>query len=311
MMRIPQVKKEKKRISFFRLEFNLGKLRRRFEHFVFLIPALLVVGAVLVYPLLHTFYLSFFDYSISKGMRYAGLQNYADILVDKTFYVALQNTVIYTIIVVTTEMIYGFILANVLNRDFRGKNFIRALFMIPLLTSPIVSGLTWRLLFNPDLGFVNYFINLLGFKSQVWTGNPHLALPSIMVVDFWSGTPFVMLLLLAGLQSISKKLYEAATIDGANRFHLLRYITIPLLKPMILVVLLLRTMDSLKIFDIVYALTGGGPGISSMTVGIYAYLKGFRLFYLGYAAAISWVLAVIIILVCILYIRFINVPEQD
>jgi multiple sugar transport system permease protein len=132
-----------------------------------------------------------------------------------------------------------------------------------------------------------------------------------MVVDFWSGTPFVMLLLLAGLQSISKKLYEAATIDGANRFHLLRYITIPLLKPMILVVLLLRTMDSLKIFDIVYALTGGGPGISSMTVGIYAYLKGFRLFYLGYAAAISWVLAVIIILVCILYIRFINVPEQD
>lgn len=285
-------------------------LRKRLETIQYLAPALIVMAVVLVYPLINTFRLSFFSYTIAGGMRFIGFENYLNILTDNTFYTALQNTLLYTVVVLIIEISLGFILANILNKNFPGRGIIRGLLMIPMLASPIVSGIIWRFMYNPDFGIINYFLTQLGLSPQVWTGDPKTALLSCMIVDIWEYTPFVMLLLLAGLQSIPKEQYEAAEIDGAGFFGKLKYITIPFLRPMLLIVLLLRTMDSIKIFDQVYALTGGGPGISSLTLGVYAYTKGFRNFYLGYAASISWVLALITMVISIIYIRSIKLPDR-
>jgi multiple sugar transport system permease protein len=285
--------------------------RRGFNEAVgFLSPALLIIAVVLIVPLLLTFGLSFFDYSIARGLSFAGINNFIKIIQDENFYTALGNTIYYTAIVVSIESVFGFILANILNKEFRGRGLIRGLLMIPMLVSPIVSGIIWRFMYNPDFGIINYFFSLFGVEAHVWTGSPDTALLSVMVVDIWEFTPFVMLLLLAGLQSIPKEQFEAAMIDGAGFWSRLRYVTIPWLRPMILVVLLLRTMDSVKVFDQVYALTAGGPGVSSMTLGVYAYTKGFRNFYLGYSATISLVLALITIILCLFYIRSIQVPDR-
>jgi multiple sugar transport system permease protein len=277
----------------------------------FLAPAFIVILVVLIYPLLYTFQLSFYDYSIARGLRFSGLDNFIKILDDDRFFTSLKNTLLYALVVVTIECIFGFILALILNKNFRGRGLVRGLFMIPMLASPIVSGITWRFMYNPDFGIINYFLALLGLPPQVWTGNPHISLLSVMIVDIWEFTPFVMLLLLAGLQSIPKEQYESAMIDGAGFWSKLRFITLPWLKPMLLVVLLLRTMDSIKIFDQVYALTAGGPGVSSMTLGVYAYANGFRNFFLGYAAAISLLLALITIAICLVYIRMMKVPDRE
>lgn len=288
-----------------------GLVSERQEALRFLAPALIAIAVVLVYPLAHVFRLSFFSYSISQGMRFNGLQNYVRILGDETFYISLKNTFLYTAGAVSIEMVLGFVLANILNQKFAGRDFIRALLMIPMLASPIVSGIMWRFMYNPDFGIINYFVESLGLQPQVWTGNPKTALLSVILVDIWEFTPFVILLLLAGLQAIPKEQYEAAKVDGASSWQRLRYVTLPWLRPMILVVLLLRTMDSIKVFDQVYALTGGGPGISSLTTGVYAYYKGFRSFKLGNAAAISWVLTLITVLISLVYIRSIRVPERE
>ena len=288
-------------------------MHRRKEFFtamLFLAPALIVILVVLVYPLLYTFRLSFFDFSIARGFRFSGLDNYIKVLHDDRFYTSLRNTLVYTFVVVSIEFIFGFTLANILNKQFPARGLVRGLMMIPMLTSPIVSGIMWRFMYNPDFGIINYFLILVGLPPQVWTGNPQTSLLSVMIVDIWEFTPFVMLLLLAGLQSIPKEQYEAAMIDGAGFWSRIGYITLPWLKPMILVVLLLRTMDSIKVFDQVYALTAGGPGVSSMTLGVYAYANGFRNFFLGYAAAISWLLALITIGICLFYIRSMKVPDR-
>ena len=283
--------------------------RRQLYPYRFLTPILVVVGAVLVFPLLYVFRLSFFSYSLSRGLHFIGWDNYIAIAKDKVFQVALKNTFAYTAAAISVELVLGFVLANVLNREFKGRDLVRGFLLIPMLASPIVSGIMWRFMYNPDFGIINYFFKSLGLPTFVWTGNPSTALLSCIVVDIWQYTSFVMLLLLAGLQSIPREQYEAAMMDGASSWQQLRYITIPWLRPMILVVLLMRTMDSVKVFDQVYALTGGGPGISSLTVGVYAYYKGFRSFSLGYASAVSWVLALITLVISLLYIRSIKVPE--
>lgn len=288
----------------------LGKRRGILQVLPFLAPAFIVIAVVLIYPLFHTFRLSFYDYSIARGLQYTGLSNYIKIIQDDKFITSLRNTLVYTAVVVSVECVYGFILASILNKDFRGRGVIRGLMMVPMLTSPIVSGIIWRFMYNPDFGIINYLFSVVGLPPQIWTGSPKTSLLSVMIVDIWTFTPFVMLLLLAGLQSIPDEQYEAAMIDGAGSWARMRYITIPFLRPMILVALLLRTMDSIKVFDLVYALTAGGPGVSSMTLGVYAYAKGFRQFFLGYAAAISWVLALITIIICMVYIRYIKVPER-
>ncbi len=283
--------------------------RRQLVPYRFLAPILVVVGAVLVYPLLYVFRLSFFSYSLSRGLHFIGWDNYTTIAKDQVFQVALKNTFVYTVAAISVELVLGFVLANVLNREFKGRDLVRGFLLIPMLASPIVSGIMWRFMYNPDFGIINYFFKSLGLPTFVWTGSPSTALLSCVVVDIWQYTSFVMLLLLAGLQSIPREQYEAAMMDGASSWQRLRYITIPWLKPMILVVLLMRTMDSVKVFDQVYALTGGGPGISSLTVGVYAYYKGFRSFSLGYASAVSWVLALITLVISLFYIRSIKVPE--
>lgn len=291
----------------------MKRIRRlgRYDIIGFLLPGGFIILLVLLFPLLYTFRMGLFSFSLSRGMNFVGLRNYINIFSDPKFHVAFRNTIVYTSVVVIVEMIVGFILANILNHEYPFRNFFRGLLMVPMLTSRIVAGIIWRFMFNPDFGIINYFFTQIGLRPRVWTGRPETALLSVMIVDVWMFTPFVILLFLAGLQSIPKEQYEAASIDGANRIQSLLFITIPHLTPMILVVLLLRTMDSLKVFDQVYSLTAGGPGISSTTMGVYAYTEGFRRFSLGYASAMSWILALIIIIFSGLYVRILSISDRE
>ena len=276
----------------------------------YLAPAIIILVVVLIYPLFYTARLSFFNYSIAKGFKYSFPNNYIKLFSDDKFFISLRNTLLYTFVVVSIECILGFILASIFNREFRGRGLIRGLLMIPMLTSPIVSGIIWRFMYNPDFGIINYFFTSVGLPAQIWTGSTKTALLSVMIVDIWEFTPFVMLLFLAGMASIPKEQYEAAMMDGAGVWASIQYITLPWLKPMILIVLLLRTMDSIKVFDQVYALTAGGPGSGfndSSSVCLYQWIQKF----------LPWIcfyrflgLAVVTILICLIYIRSIKLPER-
>ena len=289
----------------------LHQTRHYLYPYLFLLPALLVLLSILIYPLLYCFKMSFHSYSLARGLRFIGLRNYVEIMHDPVFWKSLKVTLIFSLFAVSIELLLGLFLAIMLNRKLWGRNVIRGLFLLSMLVSPIVSGIMWRFMYNADFGIINYFFEVMGFSPQVWTGDPSTALLSCIIVDIWQYTPFVMLLLLAGLQSIPKDLYEAARVDGATSGEQFKYITLAMLKPMILVVLLMRTMDSFKVFDMIYALTGGGPGTSSLTTSIYAYYTGFRSFHLGYASAISWIMALITLMICLIYIRSIEVPSVD
>ena len=172
--------------------------------------------------------------------------------------------------------------------------------------TPVVVGIIWRLMYNPDLGMLNYFLSWFGFSPVNWTGMPGTALPSVMMADIWEWTPFVALILLAGLQSLPREPYEAALVDGASSWQTFCYITFPLLSPAMLVVLLIRVMDSFKTFDLIFVLTQGGPGMSTEILNYYTYRYGFKFFHLGYASALSWVLLVVVTIICMILIRILQ-----
>jgi len=252
--------------------------------FLFLAPALLILAGITLYPLLHVFRLSLhrrlliFDIS-----RFVGPENYLYLLGDTRFLNALGNTIYFTALSVLLELLFGLAIALLLNRHFRGKGLMRTIILIPWAIPTVVSARMWEWLYNPDFGLLNH---LLGFRIN-WLGSPFLALNAAVAMDVWKTTPFVALLLTAGLQTIPRDLYGAARIDGAGPWTLFRKITLPLLMPVILVVLLFRTLDAFRVFDAVYVLTGGGPANSTETLSIYAYKILFQTLQFGYGSAIS------------------------
>lgn len=172
--------------------------------------------------------------------------------------------------------------------------------------TPVVVGIIWRLMYNPDLGMLNYFLTLFGFSPVNWTGMPGTALPSVMMADIWEWTPFMALIMLAGLHALPRGPFEAASVDGASWWQTLRYVTLPLLSPAMLVALLIRLMDSFKTFDLIFVLTQGGPGMSTEILNYYTYRYGFKFFHMGYASALSWLLVVVVTIISLILIRTIR-----
>jgi trehalose/maltose transport system permease protein len=260
----------------------------------FIMPSLLLLSAVTIYPIIHGVYLSLHRKLLIFGIsEFVGLQNYRFLLTDERFWGALGNTVYFTVLSVSGELVLGLAFALLMNRAFHGKGFMRAVVLIPWAIPTVVSAKMWEWIYNGDFGILNY---LLGMKIN-WLGDPFWALHAAIIMDVWKTTPFAAILLLAGLQLIPADLYSAARIDGAGSIRLFRHVTLPLLKPMILIVLIFRSLDAFRVFDAVYVLTGGGPANTTETLSVYAYKVLFQTLQIGYGSTLA-----VIVFLCVGFI---------
>lgn len=275
-------------------------------------PTILMLLFIGIYPLLYCIYFSFFDYRIiTQSATFVGVDNYVSAFQDPIFLSSLRVTATYLLVALPLELTLGFILALILNQKTKGASIIRVVFMIPLMVAPLVAGYLWRFMYWPDLGLVDTIINRFGIRTPEWVATPQTALPSLIVVDVWQWTPFVFLILLAGLQALSREPYEAALIDGASRLQVFRYITLPMMKTIIAVAILFRFTDLIKIFDQPLIITNGGPGFSTYTASLYIYRVGLsEQFRVGYASALSWILNIITMIAVMMFIRRTFVSEE-
>ena len=249
-----------------------------------LAPAVLYTAAIALLPVLATVWLSFRRQLPIFGIsEFNGLDNYRFLLEDTRFWNALGNTAYFVAVSVSLELLLGLGFALLLNQQFRGRAVARALVLIPWAVPGVAAARFWEWIFNADFGVLNY---LLGARIN-WLGDPVWALHAAILADVWKTTPFAVLLLLAGLQVIPEELYRAARIDGASAWQLFRHITLPLLKPVILLVLLFRTMDAARIFDLIFVLTGGGPANETETLVIYSYKLLYRTLQFGYGSTVA------------------------
>jgi ABC-type sugar transport system permease subunit len=272
------------------------------------LPAVLTILLVALFPLAWTVWESLHLHDLRMpwlGKPFVGIDNYTEALSDPRFWSALGHTAFFAVTSVGLELIIGLWLALALNRTFRGRGLVRAAVLVPWAIPTVVSALLWRFMFEGRTGIVNSMLVGLGALSEpiVWFIQPAAAWVPVVLADVWKTTPFVALLLLAGLQNIDASLYEAARIDGASAWRQFRHVTLPLLKPAILVALIFRTLDAFRVFDLIYALTGGGPGTSTEPIALYTFNALLQNLQFGYGSALSVIVFLITFCLALLYIR--------
>ena len=282
---------------------------RKTPIYLMIMPCVLLLILFMVYPIYQTILFSVNNVKLpSFDLEFAGLGNFIDIFSKGEISTVFNNTFIWIVGSIVFKFFLGFWAAITFNVNVRGGVLFRIFCLLPWTVPTIVASNLWRWILQTDTGLLNVFFKSYGMGAfaQNWLGNPDLALLSVMVANAWSGFPFVMLMLLAGMQGVPKELYEAGAIDGANKVDLFRYITIPSLKPIIVIILLLDIINNLNSFDLIYVLTGGGPGGASETLGLFIYRIGFNNFDFGGASAISFALLVFAIISFGAYIYFNN-----
>ena len=271
----------------------------------FLLPAYGAILAVVGIPVAYSLYLSFHKWKLTtfqQGVPFVGLDNYLQAIGDAGFWHSLQLTIGFMFVALVIEVLLGIALAVLLEQAFKGRRTVLILLLLPLFVTNVVIGLIWRILLSYDFGVLNWLLSLLGLPKVAWLGDPSLALWSLVIVDVWNTTAFVALLVLAGLAGVPDEPRQAARVDGASAWQAFRFITLPLLKPVIFVAVVWRTIDLFRIFDVVYSLTGGGPYNATETISVYAYNQGFASFNLGFASAISYL--IILTLAVILAVEY-------
>ncbi len=266
----------------------------------FAIPALVIIGLLTVVPLIFTIALSTtsLSYINARPTRFLGLDNYVALFSDPRFLNSLWQSAILIFGPLVFQLIFGFLLALVMNERLRGMGWLRVIFIIPMFFPPIVMGLMWKVLFTPQLGGINYYLGLIGIAGPPWLSDPFYALLSIVIAAIWGWTPFVAVMFYAAMQTFPKDLYEASRVDGATWTQQLRFVTVPLLRETALVVIVFRIMEGLAIFPIIFVMTAGGPAGGTETSNYYAYVTGFQFLKVGYASSI--ILTFLAILVVIL-----------
>jgi ABC-type sugar transport system permease subunit len=272
-------------------------------------PAMLTIGVFALYPIFNTIWLSLHEIKLNMpylGKPFIGFQHYVTISTDERFWASLWNTLYFTFFSVFLELIFGFAIALLINRSFRGRGIVRAAVLIPWAIPTVVSALMWKFMFNDQLGVVNDILVKVGILDHyiAWLGSRETALWSIIVTDVWKTTPFMALLILAGLQVIPADLYESAKVDGATPFQQLLRITMPLVKPAVIVALLFRTLDAFRVFDIVFVMTGGGPANSTETLSMYAQTTLMRYLDFGKGSALAVITFLCVMLISLFYIKF-------
>lgn len=268
-------------------------------------PAVICIGTVVIFPLFYSLVLSFTDTNLrARGMgTFIGLENYITALTDEYFLKSIVTTLQYTVVSVIAELCVGYMIAGLLNKVKKGREFFFSIIIIPMMISCVAVGMIWRLLLHPELGIVNYLIELLGGTGRAWYGDAKYALGTLIFIDVWQETPYMTLLILAGLVSLPKDPYEAARIEGANVFQTFQKITLPLMKPTLIVATLLRAIGALKTYDLVYVITKGGPGTSTEVMTYNIYKQAYQYLNTGRAAAMSYILLAIILVISIFFVR--------
>jgi multiple sugar transport system permease protein len=272
---------------------------RRVVFVAFLVPAVTVLFLVTVLPLLYLVATSFtpLDMTNPGSLRWAGLTNYRQLAADGRFWNSVWVQAQLSFWTVTLQMGIGFAIALLLNGRMRFLELVRTTFIVPMVLPPVVVALIWKILFTPDVSILDWALGLVGLPQPAWLADPRLALWAVIVADVWEWFPFVMLMLLSALQMLPSEPLEAARLDGASRWQVLRCITVPLLKPAIVVAVLFRLIDSVKAFPHIFIMTGGGPGTATEVTNFYAYLQGFSYTYIGYSSAIIVVMLLATLLI--------------
>lgn len=277
--------------------------------YLLLTPALLVVALVALYPYLRTLWMSFHDISlIFRTNEWVGLRNYARLLHDASYLNALRNTMVFTLSTVILETLLGLVMAMVMHVGFRGRGIVRAAVLVPWAIPTVVTSMMWSWIYNVDYGILNYLLARIGLLSGPanWLGDPQLAMVAAIIADVWKTTPFIAIILLAGLQGISQDLYEAATIDGAGAFAKFFSITLPLLVPTGLVAVLLRFLDAFRVFALIFVLTNGGPADATEVLSTYAYKVLFSTTDFGYGSAIATSMFLYVLVIAAVFIVFLR-----
>lgn len=279
--------------------------RRTRTAYLFMAPSLIVLGVFMVYPLLRAGWLSLTNYSFFGGSHFVGLANYRSLLHDSQFWRDLLNTFYYAGVVTPVSVVLALALALLLNRKgLPGRGFFRAAIFLPAVVSFAVSAIAFRFMFAPSIGFLTYWLAQIGINVNDWLDSVRFAMPAVILVGIWKNVGFYMVIFLAGLQTIPKELYEAASIDGATRWRRFVHVTIPLLSNTSMFVTVIALIASLQAFDQIYVMTQGGPAFSTETLVMLIYREGFTNFQMGYASAIAYVLMALVLLLSLVQLRF-------
>ena len=278
-----------------------------------LTPTLITLLALTAYPTVYMFWTSLHAWNLSKpryGYIWVGLQNFIDAFKDVRFLNSVEISLIFVFFAVGLELLLGLGFALLLNRSLWWVSPTRLLLLLPMMVTPIVLGLIFRMMYNGSHGVFNYLLSFLGIPKHAFLANPGTALAAIVVADVWQWTPFVMLIFMAGLAGLPGEVVEAARTDCVSWFQEFWYVTLPLLKPVILVALLIRTIDAFRLFDLVYVMTKGGPGTATETLTTYIYVQGFDKFEMGYASALAILMLIVVNIVAQFLIRSVYVEES-
>lgn len=277
----------------------------RSKHF-FLTPAAILILVLSIFPLLFSLALTFVSWDLSRlegGIRFSGLNNFITLAKDTRFWHTARVTLTFVVGAVALQYCVGLGVAMLLNQEIRFRRFFRVVFLIPMMLTPAAVGYVGRMLFNESMGPINDIIKHLGLPVVKWVSSTSMALPTLILVDTWEWTPFLMIVLLAGLQSLPPEVFESARVDGASDLQIFRHVTFPMLLPVSLTVILIRALEAFKLFDIVVVMTGGGPGTATETVTMYAYLVAMKNGNLGYASAIAYSLLIMVTIFTMLFLN--------
>lgn len=272
---------------------------------LFPLPAVIFVVVLMVFPVGYTFFLSFTNWTLTSGrpLEVVGLKSYLQVLKEPRFVQALGRTFYFTFASVIVEMLLGTTLALILHRNFVGKGLMKTLLLLPLVATPVAIGIVFNLFYDPTIGILNYVLSVLGLPQSGWVSDAKTVMPSLIIVDIWQWTPMITIIVLAGLAGLSTEPYESAMVDGANSRQVLFRITLPMLMPTILTAVILRAIDALKTYDIIYSMTRGGPGYSSENLNVLAFKYSFEYFRMGQSAVMLVFLFIIVMAFSLLVMR--------
>ena len=273
--------------------------------YLFVAPALIVLVFTCLYPVLKGFELSFYEWKLGtpvESRKFVGWENFIWAWNDPSLFNSIKVTVLFAVSAVSVELLFGLALALLLESGVKGIAIFRTVFIIPIMIAPVVVGLIWRYLFDANFGLINYIIQLLGFQPKIWLGTPGLALPAVIITDIWQWTPFMFILFLAGLQSLPSSPVEAAQVDGATPWQVIRLVKLPLLAPVIWVAVILRLIDAFRSLEVMYIMTFGGPGRETEVLSLNIYKTAFNSQRLGLSAVNAIFLLVFIVLFSIAFL---------
>lgn len=281
--------------------------------YCFILPAVAIMAVGLVYPVMQAFYLSFFDWKIGTDFDrapYVGLRHFSRMITDENVWASIWVTLKFGFWTISIEMFLGVSLALLLEKPIRGASVFRTIFILPLMVSPVVVGLIWRYLFDARIGWINYYLVQFGFEPQVWLGDADLAFFAIVFTDIWQWTPFIFIIVIAGLQALPSEVLEASKIDGSNWWQHILFVKLPMIRSILLIALLMRLIDVFRALEVMFILTGGGPGRATELLSLHIYNRAFDTQQLGYASAIS-VLLILIVFILSLGILMMGNPMKE